>query len=357
MLGAQEHFEAGRVKTYATEKYLKPNKRNIVDVLASKAGLTHALKVASDLFLTLEARGHRVVFAPTETYVRRGYDHRDQEDKKKPRDLHEYDYGGGIWRGPARPTLVFVNGVAIGLSVFELAEEVEVRYVGGDGDRYVRVGSPEERALAVLGRPHDWTTRQSLTSGRIAIHAYAPTRAFSWERYWREKKAGDLLKALEAIAIELEQQVPAILAAEKTAKEEAEERQRKWEIERREMEKREAERRKVEAEKARLEQLKADVERWRFARDARAFVAELEEIVSSKNLRISRGGPLEEQIEWILARAMDADPHAKLRKDVDEMAEKHRTWMKPEKSPLGTLFRLRRARPCQCCAGARPIKR
>lgn len=349
LLGAQSHFEAGRVRTYETEKYLKPNKRNIVDVLASKNGLQHALKVASEIFLALEARGHRVVFAPNEgDYVRLGYDHRDREDTGKKRDLQEYQYGGGIWRGPARPTLAFINSVAIGLSIFELAEEVEVRYVGGDGDRYVRVGSPEERALGPLQRPHDWTTRQSLTTGRVALHAYAPTRAFEWERYWREKKAGDLPKMSEAIAKELEAQVAVILALEKKAREEAEERKRKWEIERQEMEKREAERRKVEEEKARLEELKAQLDRWRFARDARAFATQLEDIVHARNLRISPGGPLEERLEWILARAMDADPFAQLRKDVDEMAAKHRTWMKPAKSPLGTMLRLRRQRRCSC---------
>jgi hypothetical protein len=137
---------------------------------------------------------------------------------------------------------------------------------------------------------------------------------------------------------ELEDVVPTLVTMAKKAQEEAEERKRKWEIERREMEKREAERRRAEQAKAKLEELERQVERWRFARDARAFVTEVEDVVHAKRLKISRNGPLEEWLEWILERAMDADPLAQLRKEVDEMAAKHRTWAKPKTSPLRAYF-------------------
>lgn len=53
-----------------------------------------------------------------------------------------------------------------------------------------------------------------------------------------------------------------------------------------------------------------------------------------------------------MARAMVAPPRAQPREDVEEVAAKHRTWMKPERRPVGSLFRQRRARRCRCSVAA-----
>jgi len=340
VVGVLEHFERGIVSTYADEKYAKPHKRNIVDVLSSKAFVKRALDVASDLFIALEQRGHRVTLAPADAdYSRMSLNHRDNKEKLSDSD---YQYGTGAWRGPARPTLVFVDTVAIGLSLFELSEHVEVRYIGGDAEsKYARVGSLEERLAP--RRAHDWTTRQWLVSGRLGLHAYAPYGAIRWERYWREKVAGELPSMFGAIAKELEDQAPTIVKLLEKAEAEAEERHRKWEIEQQERERREAERRKAEEEKARLAELKEQLEKLRFARDARALVAAAEDLIGSRGLRVTKGGPIEEWFDWIRKRADEADPLSKLRHDVDEMAAKHRSWPRP-RSPLGTMFALRRRR-------------
>ena len=119
--GVEEHFLHSRVSTYDDEKYLRPYKKNLVDVMTSKDCLKRALDTASALFLALEARGHRVVLAPPDgRYSRMALSHRDGE---KVTD-DNYRYGGR--RGPARPTLVFIDEVAIGLTLFELSENVEV---------------------------------------------------------------------------------------------------------------------------------------------------------------------------------------------------------------------------------------
>ena len=111
-----------RVSTYDDEKYLRPYKKNLVDVMTSKDCLKRALDTASALFLALEARGHRVVLAPPDgRYSRMALSHRDGE---KVTDEAATRYGGR--RGPARPTLVFIDEVAIGLQLFELSENVEV---------------------------------------------------------------------------------------------------------------------------------------------------------------------------------------------------------------------------------------
>jgi hypothetical protein len=160
--------------------------------------LKRALDAGSALFLTLEGRGHRVVLAPVDTrYTHMGANHRDGEKKRNDKDDYRYPSRGG----PARPTVVFIDTVAGGLSVFELSEHVEVRYIGGES-KYARLGSAEDRAAP--HRPHDWTTRQWLVSGRLGVHAYAPYGAVRWERYWREKKPGELPAMFAAIAKELE---------------------------------------------------------------------------------------------------------------------------------------------------------
>jgi hypothetical protein len=114
-------------------------------------------------------------------------------------------------------------------------------------------------------------------------------------------------------------------------------------IERRELARKEEERRKVEAENARFEAFKKQLVQWRFTCDARAFVADLQALVRSRGLRISREGPLEEWVDWILQRANDEDPLAKLRRDVHEMASKHGTWDR-RRSPLGSYLKLSQQR-------------
>lgn len=336
LIGVAAHFEAGRVRRYDSEKYLRPYKRNLVDIYSSKECLPRALLTASKLFLALEDRGCRVTFAPSDGgSVRLGFNHREGEKETSDTD---YRYSGG--GGPARPTVVFVGAVAIGLSLFELSENVEVRYVGGERE-YVRVGSAEDRTLPRRG--HDWTTHQWLPSGRIGVHAYAPNTSIRWERYWREKKAGDLPTMFEAIGKELEAQAPVIVDMLRKAQQEQEERQKLWEVERRELARKEEERRKVEEEKASFEAFKKQLAEWRFSCDARDFVAELEALVKSRGLRITRDGPLDEWVTWIQKRANEADPLAKLRKDVDEMATKYGTWER-RRSPLGRYFDLRQQR-------------
>jgi hypothetical protein len=335
LIGAAAHFEVGRVRKFSSETYLRPYKRNLVDIFSSKDCLPRALAVANKLFLALEERGWRVTFAPSGSAHRRhGFNHREGEKDASDTD---YRYSGG---GPARPTIVLVGSVAIGLSLFEVSENVEMRHVGGERE-YVRVGSTEDRRLP--RGAYDWTTHRWLPSGRLGLHAYAPEGSIRWERYWRESNAGDLPAMFEAIGKEFEEQAPLIVELLKKAEQETEDRQKRWEIERREIERKDKARRKVEEEKARLEAFKEQLEQWRFTCDARALVAELREIVTRRGLRVSRGGPVEEWIDWVLERANDADPLAQLRKDADDVAVKYGTWDR-RRSPLGDRLKLRQRR-------------
>jgi hypothetical protein len=65
--GVRELFEAGRLSEVG---YLRPFKRNLVDVIVSKPVLTYALDTANELFQALEKRGHRVALAPPREFHR-----------------------------------------------------------------------------------------------------------------------------------------------------------------------------------------------------------------------------------------------------------------------------------------------
>ncbi len=337
LVGVREYFDAARVSTYDDEKYAKPYKRNVVDVYVSKEVVKRALDAANDLFLALEDRGHRVVLGPVDqNYSRVAPRHREGEKEQQDR----YYYGG--WRGPARLTLVFVGEVAFGLTVFEISEEIEMRYDLALHD-YVRIppAGPKERPAPV--RPGEWTTRKWLCSGRLGIHAYFPDRAVRWEEHWREQVQGDLPKLFDAVAKELEDAAPRVIKLKAEAEREAEERRKQWEAERLKEEKQEAEERRLEEEEQRLVELKQQLEDWRFARDARALVAELQELVASRGLRITVGGPVEQWLDWVLRKAAEADPLAVQRHHVDEMAREFGT-LDRRRSPLAARLRLRRAR-------------
>lgn len=334
LVGVAHHFEVGRVRAHDSEKYLRPYKQNLVDIFSSKACLQRALATANKLFFALEDRGYRVMLAPSDgRTVRLGLHHRAGEAGRGDSD---YRYVGNR----NRPTVVLVGAVMIGLSLFEISERIEVRYVGGD-ERYVPVGSREDRLYPRVA--HDWTTHEWRPSGRLGLHAYAPTTSFRWERYWREEKGRDLTSFFAEIGDELAEHAPVITQLEAKARQDAEEQRIKWEREREEAAKKDAERRRVDEEKARFEAFKTELTTWRFTHDARAFVGELRELVRSRGLRISRGGPLEEWIAWIEERTLEVDPLAKLRKNIDEMASKHRTRDR-RASPLGAHLRQRRRR-------------
>ena len=162
--------------------------------------------------------------------------------------------------------MVFVGTVAIGLTIFESSEQVEVRLVDG---KYVRVDEPP----APRRRHYSdyWTTQRDLRSGRLCLRAYSPYNGASWERFWRESKAGELPGKFRAVARELEREAPVIakLVEEAHARFEAErqrldEQFRRWRRE-------EAERRRAQDIKESRDELLAIVEAWSLANRIEAF--------------------------------------------------------------------------------------
>ena len=146
LIGAKTHFETGRL-SYEGD-YLKPAKKLLVDLAVTKAGLDKALSFANELFLSLEDNGHRVLIAPHGEFL-----HREEVDERE--EPHRNRGYNNLW-SPWRSTVVYIGTVAIGLTVIEMSEEVEVRYVNG---KFVR---EEDYVPPKRGRytpDNTWTTK------------------------------------------------------------------------------------------------------------------------------------------------------------------------------------------------------
>lgn len=216
--GAREHFEKSRPIDEGA--YLKPYKKLLVDITASKAGLDKALDFANDLFNAFESVGHRVVIAPSDEQLGRATID-EREVRTKQRNPYYYN---GPW-SPYRPTVVYVGSVAIGLAIVEMSEEVLLRYVRG---KYIR------EADYIPPRPsrhfvdHTWTTTRELPSGRLRLVAYSPYHRVSWSTEWQETKKTSLRSSIRTIVKSVEDAAPDLVAKLEEADRQAEIARQEW---------------------------------------------------------------------------------------------------------------------------------
>jgi hypothetical protein len=257
--GVREHFEAGWVSDAG---YLRPRKRVIVDVFVSKSQLSRALNLASELFLTLEDRGHEVDLSSghgyrrADLYVRKGQAAYDHYNHRQP-------------LAPDRPTIVLLGTVAIGLTIYEIGEEVEFRYLKGE---YVRVSQ-----LPISKRPYEsytWTTKRETVAGLLAVRAYSPYPGTTWAQEWTESKPGDLESRLRSIRSTLEAAAPSIVPLVQEAQRKRDEEIARWKAQHEVWEREEQLRKQREAIKESREQLLSIVDAWAVARNIEDFFAD-----------------------------------------------------------------------------------
>ena len=116
---AKGHYDDG----YKVDEghHLRPYKRLLVDVTASRAGLDKALAFANDLFNALESAGHPVLISsPSENFSRPRIDALEQLPKVR-QDRQDSYYYDRRW-SPQRPTFVYIGSVAFGLAIIEMSE-------------------------------------------------------------------------------------------------------------------------------------------------------------------------------------------------------------------------------------------
>ncbi|UTM01028.1 hypothetical protein MID00_16245 [Alcaligenes sp. NLF5-7] len=203
------------------EGYYRPRKRLLPDLITSPKQLDTIVRLANKLYRLLEARGHRVRMANNSDHF-----HRHNPDPFPP--TKQRGYHDGLWR-PERPTVVYIDSIAIGLSLFELCESVEMQYVRGE---YVPVSQISRSTKTLLGN-HTWTTQKLVPSGEFCLQAYSPYSGTSWSQQWRGKSSalsgelGDIVATLETHPSTIRHLIEeARLAAEKRAREWEEEKQR-----------------------------------------------------------------------------------------------------------------------------------
>lgn len=263
--GVREHFESGR----DADGYLRPFKRKLVDVFVSRGTLDRAFRTAQIVFDALEERGHRVCLAPsTHNYRRPGVDPRAESNDRQ--------YWGPSW-APSSPTVVFIGTLAIGLSLFELSEGVEMVLRNGD---YI----PVSEAASLRGRrryhPGDWTTRKDRPSGRLCLRAYCAHGFGAWFKEWRESTPGDLDGKAVAIAREVVRNAPAVVAEIEEGRRAAELEFERSQAAYREWERQEAERKRQEAREASRLQLLQAITAWGEANRIEQFFTDVEKRAS-----------------------------------------------------------------------------
>jgi hypothetical protein len=262
LVGAKPHF----LKTRKSEEgLLRPFKRLLVDITTSEGQLDAALAATSDLFLALEARGNRVMFAPPEARMRRS----EFEVREAPNKNHYYR---GQW-SPDRITVVYIGDVPIGLTIFETLENVEVMYVNGT---YIPVSELSPTQLRRFQGPMYWKHQQHRVSGRFCLQAYCPHWMVDWSKQWRAQSVKDLSRIAPEIVRELESAAPMLATLVKEAEDKAAAQRREWEEESR--------RRREEEERARQVKLRLDsqsdlvaaIETWHKVKGVRDWLALVE---------------------------------------------------------------------------------
>lgn len=254
--GFQERLNEGRESYF--NPFIRPIKRLLPDIITSKEMAHRTIDVANELYLGLETHGHQVKFSP---HGQRLWRHMVDEREKKRGDNLNSD----LW-SPSRPTLVFIGSVAIGLTVYEMTEYVEVRHIDGE---YIKVTDLTPQQLRKAARSYSWTSTRDMPSGRLCFQAYSPYPGTQWARQWQEGKAGDFSGKLPAIIKELE-------IASATIAKQVEEAEHKAEIQRQQLEQqREIERKRWEVEKAKQALEDAERRRIKAIKDSRDELSEI----------------------------------------------------------------------------------
>lgn len=255
-------FLAGRQSMVG---FLKPAKRLLPDINVSKDTLPKALAVGNELFQLLEERGYKVALAPSNSQLgRREFDERERGGAAR----HYSD----LWR-PWRPTVVHVGTVAIGITLFELTEDVPARWKDGKYVRLLDCGGTK-RGSPLL---NEWVTTHNMPSGRLCVQAYSPYSGTDWQQQWRETKPDGLSRQLASIVKTLERKAGEIAELVEIARRKAAEEHDRWSQQFEKWKREQTERERQKAVEDSREDLMAAINAWREARQIEDFLSEIEQ--------------------------------------------------------------------------------
>jgi hypothetical protein len=269
--GARAHFDVD--STSYDSSYLKPTKRILVDLVVSKTGLDKAMSFANQLFLELEAHDCRVVIAAHGEHLHREEVDEHEIPRRKPND----NYCGRLW-SPGRVTVVYIGTVPIGLTIIELSEEAEARYVKGE---YVRLDQEIPVKRGRYANDYSWTTKKDYPTGRLCLQAYSPDWRGKWTQQWRETKDRDLTSRIRSIVKELMDAARVVAGLIEEGERKAEIQRKQWEEERKEYARQQAVERAAKARKDSTDDLLGIVAAWAQAKRIEEFFSDAEGRLSS----------------------------------------------------------------------------
>ncbi len=265
---AYEHFKNVRD---SRSSYLKPYKKLTIDLIVSQGSLERGLSVASQLYFSLEDAGNRVRIAPNDQRI-----HRAEVDERENIKLHRHY--SDLW-SPYRSTVVYIKDTVIGITIFEISEEIEVGYLNGE---YIRLDQHLLHTKSKNQSVFSWTSKKDIPSGRFCIQAYSTHPGTRWVKQWREVNAGEFSKGLKSVINGICDSVDEISQATNVAIQEAEERKRQWDIQLEKSRIEAEERRRAKNLKDSQDELYSIIEAWadtklinEFFKDAQLHVNEL----------------------------------------------------------------------------------
>jgi hypothetical protein len=277
--------------------YMIPRKKNVLDAFVTKAMIRGAGDALDALFIELEMRGHRVQLSAD-------YSHRRPPVDVAQRPIKDmYSRRPNEWQ-PGRPTIAYVRGALIGLTLFELTEHVRVRRTGAD--RYVRISDLAPTRRYAPQSPDETDETRDMPTGRFVFRAYSPCYDADWQHEWTESQKGDFAKTAQGIADSLEEEAPVVVKLVEEAERRARERQKQEEEEDRREQARERAEALKRARQAAKDELRAIVKAWNDAFALEAFFAELSRRAAA--LESEARTTLERKIESArqLVRSQDA---------------------------------------------------
>lgn len=281
------------------EGYYRPRKRLLPDITTSPKQLDTAARLANQLYRQLESHGHRVRIANASEHLRR-------EDIHPFPSTKDQRYHDALWR-PDRPTVVYIDSVAIGLSLFERCESVEMLYVRG---QYVPSSTVSKLTRTLLGE-RTLTSHQLVPSGEFCVQAYSPYSGATWLQQWRGKPStlsnqfGEIIELLASQPSNIRQLIEQARSA-------AERRAREWEKERQGYIREEQAKRRAKALQASYSELLDTIGEWAEHKRIIAFFEEAK--VQASRLPLEAQQEIEDRMEAAGTLLAEMDPLTRLRK-------------------------------------------
>jgi hypothetical protein len=308
-MGSLNSFTSGKV---ASDGYLKPTKRNLPDLVVTEPTLRRAASILMKIATRFGELNHHISVACGEGgFTRKVIGDEEGRLKRSSFDINPW--------GPALPTLVFIDEIAIGLTIYEQTVDKEMVYLDG---KYVPVHDARKLKPGLWDRIRKDRYRISTErapSKRLCLRAYSPYYLVEWTQTWTENSAS-LAKQIEDIVQELvtRSRLLAIEVAEATRAAALERAHREAE---RAIAKARAERLAIlEQREVALKELLATIDSWSADRRAEAFLDDI--IARAKGMEA-------EARRALLAKVEDA-------KDLlrsPDSAEALMAWISPPAAP------------------------